>query len=293
MIVQYTLLCLSGWCPENTKKQSSLLSYSHETAQLHDKRYRLDFKTVTHKKNLVIHHRLGSSLLWNFWGEIKRQQKQQCKRVLAGCQMLWEVWCEALLPTAAAGKIKSLLSTARPPARFIWRCITVAVVAMSLRAFYDRTLIVEALFYTESYFRIQYVLLSNKCILWRKLNKCCLKADCCFPDFCRHEFVTAAHDTITSVQIVYRHKSIHRGEHSFVCSNGSISESSAKPAGAPGLSKVWPQVPPLTKQLLPRSLWPPLKRVWTHLVNTVGFFWGAKYVKVQISPKITWMTVKH
>lgn len=46
--------------------------------------------------------------------------------------------------------------------------LTVAVVATSLRAFYDRTLIVEALFYTESYFRIQYVLLYNKCIVWRK-----------------------------------------------------------------------------------------------------------------------------
>ncbi len=50
-------------------------------------------------------------------------------------------------------------------------------VIMSLRAFYDCTLIVEALFYTESYFRIQYVLLYIKCIVWRKLNKCCLKTN--------------------------------------------------------------------------------------------------------------------
>lgn len=45
------------------------------------------------------------------------------------------------------------------------------------RAFYDCTLIVEALFYTESYFRIQYVLLYIKCIVWIKLNKCCLKTN--------------------------------------------------------------------------------------------------------------------
>lgn len=51
---------------------------------------------------------------------------------------------------------------------------------MSLRAFYDCTLIVEALFYTESYFRIQYVLLYIKCIVWRKLNKCCLKTNVFF-----------------------------------------------------------------------------------------------------------------
>lgn len=74
----------------------------------------------------------------------------------------------------------------RPCARFIWRCFTVAIVAMSLRAFYDRTLIVEALFYTESYFRIQYVLLYNKCIVWRKLNKCCFKTEACFPCLCLH-----------------------------------------------------------------------------------------------------------
>lgn len=74
----------------------------------------------------------------------------------------------------------------RPCARFIWRCFTVAVVAMSLRAFYDRTLIVEALFYTESYFRIQYVLLYNKCIVWRKLNKCCFKTEACSPCLCLH-----------------------------------------------------------------------------------------------------------
>lgn len=73
-------------------------------------------------------------------------------------------------------------------ARFIWRCFTVAVVAMSLRAFYDRTLIVEALFYTESYFRIQYVLLYNKCIVWRKLNKCCLKTVGWFPCLCLYYY---------------------------------------------------------------------------------------------------------
>lgn len=55
--------------------------------------------------------------------------------------------------------------------RFILRCFTVAIFVMFLRAFYDCTLIVEALFYTESYFRIQYVLLYIKCIVWRKLNK--------------------------------------------------------------------------------------------------------------------------
>lgn len=75
------------------------------------------------------------------------------------------------------------ITSLKPCARFIWRCFTVAVVAMSLRAFYDRTLIVEALFYTESYFRIQYVLLYDKCIVWRKLNKCCLKTEGCFAVF--------------------------------------------------------------------------------------------------------------
>lgn len=107
----------------------------------------------------------------NILKKSKQNKYKKKTRVLAGCRMLWEVWYEVLLPTAAARQIQSLLNILR----FIWRCFTVAVVVMSLRAFYDCTLIVEALFYTESYFRIQYVQLYNKCIVWRKLNKCCLK----------------------------------------------------------------------------------------------------------------------
>lgn len=38
------------------------------------------------------------------------RDKNKNKRVLAGCRMLWEVWCEVLLPTAAARQIQSLLS---------------------------------------------------------------------------------------------------------------------------------------------------------------------------------------
>lgn len=80
------------------------------------------------------------------------------------------MWSSASYSSSSANTITSLNIL-----RFIWRCFTVAVVIMSLRAFYDCTLIVESLFYTESYFRIQYVLLYNKCVVWRKLNKCCLK----------------------------------------------------------------------------------------------------------------------
>lgn len=81
------------------------------------------------------------------------------------------VWSSASYSRSSANTITSLNIL-----RFIWRCFTVAVV-MSLRAFYDCILIVEALFYTESYFRIQYVLLYIKFIVWRKLNKCCLKTN--------------------------------------------------------------------------------------------------------------------
>lgn len=114
-------------------------------------------------------------IIWNLLScetnqERKKGRKEKNKRVLAGCRMLWEVWCEVLLATAAALQIQSLLSIS---CALYEGVLTVAVVVMSLRAFYDCTLIVEALFYTESYFRIQYVLLYIKCIVWRKLNKCC------------------------------------------------------------------------------------------------------------------------
>lgn len=81
-------------------------------------------------------------------------------------------------------QVRQITITSLKILRFIWRCFTVAVVVMSLRAFYDCTLIVEALFYTESYFRIQYVLLYIKCIVWRKLNKCCLKSTSAFVTLC-------------------------------------------------------------------------------------------------------------
>lgn len=109
-----------------------------------------------------------------------REKKKQ-KQKTGSCRMsdaLRGVVCEVLLPTSSSSSANTI--TSLKILRFIWRCFTVAVVVMSLRAFYDCTLIVEALFYTESYFRIQYVLLYIKCIEWRKLNKCCLKTNVFF-----------------------------------------------------------------------------------------------------------------
>lgn len=105
--------------------------------------------------------------------EFKKTEKKK-KRKTGSCRMSdalrGVVWSSASYSSSSANTITSLNIL-----RFIWRCFTVAIVVMSLRAFYDCTLIVEALFYIESYFRIQYVLLYIKCIVWRKLNKCCLK----------------------------------------------------------------------------------------------------------------------
>lgn len=105
-----------------------------------------------------------------------REKKTKRKKKTGSCRMSdalrGVVWSSASYSSSSANTITSLKIL-----RFIWRCFTVAVVVMSLRAFYDCTLIVEALFYTESYFRIQYVLLYIKCIVWRKLNKCCLKTN--------------------------------------------------------------------------------------------------------------------
>lgn len=107
-----------------------------------------------------------------------RNQNQE-KNKTGSCRMSdalrGAVWSSASCSSSSLANTITSLNILR----FIWRCFTVAVV-MSLRAFYDCTLIVEALFYTESYLRIQYVLLYIKCIVWRKLNKkkCCLKAVC-------------------------------------------------------------------------------------------------------------------
>lgn len=122
-------------------------------------------------------------IIWNLLScetRTKREKKKQ-KQKTGSCRMsdaLRGVVCEVLLPTSSSSSANTI--TSLKILRFIWRCFTVAVVVMSLRAFYDCTLIVEALFYTESYFRIQYVLLYIKCIVWRKLNKCCLKTNVFF-----------------------------------------------------------------------------------------------------------------
>ena len=119
-------------------------------------------------------------IIWNLLScetRTKRKKTKQTKNGFlqdVGCSERCGVWRSASYSrsSSSANTITSLKIL-----RFIWRCFTVAVVVMSLRAFYDCTLIVEALFYTESYFRIQYVLLYIKCIVWRKLNKCCLKTN--------------------------------------------------------------------------------------------------------------------
>ncbi len=116
-------------------------------------------------------------IVWNLLScETRTKRKKKKTKQTGSCRMSdalrGVVWSSASYSSSSANTITSLKIL-----RFIWRCFTVAVVVMSLRAFYDCTLIVEALFYTESYFRIQYVLLYIKCIVWRKLNKCCLKTN--------------------------------------------------------------------------------------------------------------------
>lgn len=122
---------------------------------------------------------------WSSFGissVVKPEPRGGKKKKTGSCRMSdalrGVMWSSASYSSSSANTITSLNIL-----RFIWRCFTVAVVVMSLRAFYDCTLIVEALFYTESYFRIQYVLLYNKCIVWRKLNKCCLKMNVFSWDF--------------------------------------------------------------------------------------------------------------
>lgn len=103
----------------------------------------------------------------------KRERRN--KRVLPGCQTHHEVPSEVLIAIQQwLGKYNHI-STTPLTLYTLWRCFAVTVFVMSLWAFYDCTWIVDALFYTESYFRIQYVLLYIKCIVWRKLNKRCWK----------------------------------------------------------------------------------------------------------------------
>lgn len=121
-------------------------------------------------------------IIWNLLScetRTKREKKTKTKNGFlqdVGCSERCGVWSSASYKQQQLGKYNHF---SQDPALYM-KVFTVAVVVMSLRAFYDCTLIVEALFYTESYFRIQYVLLYIKCIVWRKLNKCCLKTNVFF-----------------------------------------------------------------------------------------------------------------
>lgn len=64
------------------------------------------------KSYIFISNRSCSYDLIIIWSLLswETRTKRNIKRVLAGCQMLWEVGSEVLLPTAAAWQIQSLLS---------------------------------------------------------------------------------------------------------------------------------------------------------------------------------------
>lgn len=129
------------------------------------------FSSCNRSYPLVINFFWESPQLWNQNQEsLKKKEKKKTGSCRMSDALRGVVWSSASYSSSSANTITSLNIL-----RFIWRCFTVAIIVMSLRAFYDCTLIVEALFYIESYFRIQYVLLYIKCIVWRKLNKCCLK----------------------------------------------------------------------------------------------------------------------
>lgn len=138
MIVWYTFAVIQCFVSGNTQKQSCFYSSSHKQFNKWLLRYAwssvimlsalwlwciITYVYIIAKQGLILSSHVNKSCIFSsnrscsydliiIWSRFSWQTrtKRNIKRVLAGCQMLWEVGSEVLLPTAAAWQIQSLLS---------------------------------------------------------------------------------------------------------------------------------------------------------------------------------------